>query len=574
MDNQMNRSVGHQDAELGFGDYIGVVKRHASLLFGIVAAVVLIGVAIAYRVPPIYSSTGVLLSEQPNVPDRVVRSTAASYPEDRVRIVTQRVLTNDNLDKIIANNKLYPDLSETPGVARSQLRGNISLSAEDPAILENIMGSNRAASAMAFSLSFSDPSPIMARDVTRDLVALYLDENQRARREQASETQRFLTQESERLEAEIAEREMELSAFKEKNAGGLPELANVNMQLLDRTQRDIDAVEQEIRSLRERQSLYSSELAQLSPQATIVNETGAAILSPQDRLKVLQRTYMQLSTVYSKDHPDVQKVRREMEALSAQTGLPAFDRETLQSELAARQDELSAARDRYSSDHPDVKRLERTVEALQSQLSTTPSRAGRTSSATPDNPLYIQKQVQLRATTSDLEAALQRRDSLRARLSQLEGHLTATPEVQREYSNLTRGYEQLLAQYNDVEQKLRQAETALNLETENSGERFTVLDSPGVPSRPSSPNRLAVLLLTLVVAGALGAAGVAIAERRDGTVRSLRDVTMFLEIPPLVAIPYVNNHADLRRRTRTRLIAATAVSVWAGLIVFLVSTPP
>jgi succinoglycan biosynthesis transport protein ExoP len=283
---------------------------------------------------------------------------------------------------------------------------------------------------------------------------------------------------------------------------------------------------------------------------------------------------MQLSTVYSKDHPDVQKVRREMEALSTQTGLPAFDRETLQSELVARQDELSQARDRYSPDHPDVKRLERTVEGLQSQLRSTPQRGSRASIATPDNPAYIQKQVQLRATSSDLEAALQRRDQLRTRLNQLEGHLTATPEVQREYSNLTRGYEQLLAQYNDVEQKLRQAETALNLESENNGERFTLLEPPGVPSRPASPNRLAVLLLTLVIAGALGAAAVAIAERSDGTVRSVKDVGAYLEIPPLVAIPYVNNHGDLRRRTRTRLIAATAVSVWVGLIVFLIATPP
>jgi uncharacterized protein involved in exopolysaccharide biosynthesis len=283
---------------------------------------------------------------------------------------------------------------------------------------------------------------------------------------------------------------------------------------------------------------------------------------------------MQLSTTDSKDHPDVQKVRREMEALSAQTGLPAFDRETLQSELVARQDELAQARDRYSPDHPDVKRLERTVEGLQAQMKSTPLRGSRTSIATPDNPVYIQKQVQLRGTTIDLDAAVQRRDQLRTRLNQLEGHLTATPEVQREYGNLTRGYEQLLTQYNDVEQKLRQSETALNLESENSAERFTVLEAPGVPSSPASPNRLAVLLLTFVIAGALGAAAVAVAERHDGTVRSVRDVTAHLEIPPLVAIPYVNNQADLRRRTRTRLIAATAVCVWASLIVFLIATPP
>jgi uncharacterized protein involved in exopolysaccharide biosynthesis len=105
------------------------------------------------------------------------------------------------------------------------------------------------------------------------------------------------------------------------------------------------------------------------------------------------------------------------------------------------------------------------------------------------------------------------------------------------------------------------------------GERFTVLDTPGLASSPSQPNRLAVLLLTLVVAGALGAGGVAVAERSDTTVKTPRDVARFLEIPPLVAIPYVYNQADLRSRTRRRLMAATAVCVWAGLVVFFIMTP-
>jgi uncharacterized protein involved in exopolysaccharide biosynthesis len=364
-----------------------------------------------------------------------------------------------------------------------------------------------------------------------------------------------------------------LAEFKSKNQGALPDRANVNLQLLDRTQRDFDIADQEIRDLRGRQAMYAEELAQLSPQMTILDEEGKPVLSPADRLKMLQRTYLQLSTVYSPDHPDVQKVRREMEALSQSTGLPAFDRDTLQSELAAREDELTTARNRYSDDHPDVKRLERTIEGLRAQLASPASRGNRVTQPTPDNPVYIQKQGQLRTVNADLDAAVKRRDALRAKLNDLEGHLTTAPEVEREYSTLTRGYEQLQDQYADLQKNLRQAETAVNLETDSQGERFTVLDEPGVPAHPSRPNRLAVLLLTFVIACGLGAAAVAVAERSDGTVRNARDVLLHLEIPPLVAIPYVNNADDLRRRTRTRLLAASALSVWAALVIFLVSTP-
>ncbi|HZF27924.1 MAG TPA: hypothetical protein VE907_02300 [Gammaproteobacteria bacterium] len=555
-------------------DYLGVLKRRGNLFFGVVAVVVLVGVAIAYRLPPQYESRGVMLAEVPDVSDKVVRSTVPNFPEERVRIITQRVLTKENVQKIIDDNHLYPELAATPVEARQAFRSpdHLHLSAEDPEILESIMGTSKPAGALAFSVSFRDPSPVVARDVADDLVELYLHENQEARREQAAETAQFLAAEVQRLEGEIAEREMRLAQFKSDNAGNLPELANSNLQMVDRAERDLDAVEQEIRGLRERQQLYTSELALLSPQATVLSDQGSPILSPTDRMKALQRQYMQLSASYSPDHPDVLKVRRELEQLAQSTGLPAFDRATLQSELAAREDELTAARDRYSEDHPDVRRLEKTVAGLKDALASTP-RITRRATFEPDNPAYIQRDSQLKGVQSDLAAALQRREQVRARVADLQNRLTTSPEVEREYTALQRGYDQLVTQYNETQTKLHEAEMALNLEEDSKGERFTVLEQPAVASTPAKPNRIAVLLLTLAIAMGLGAGGVALAERSDVTVRSPSDVTAFLEIPPLVAIPYVANPLDMRRRARRRAFAALAVCLWACSVLALIITP-
>lgn len=559
-------------ADPSVSDYLGVLKRRGNLFFGIVAGVVLIGVAIAFRLPSQYESTGVMLAEVPDISDKVVRSTVPNFPEERVRIITQRVLTKENIQKIVEDNHLFPELAATPVEARKAFRDQLHLSAEDPEILESIMGQTRPAGAMAFSVSFLDPSPTVARDVATDLVELYLQENHEARREQAAETSQFLAAEAQRLEGEIGERETRLAQFKTDNAGSLPELANSNLQMVDRAGRDLDAVESEIRGLRERQNLYTSELALLSPQATVLSDQGAPILGPTDRMKVLQRQYMQLSASYSPDHPDVLKVRRELEALAQSTGLPAFDRGTLQSELAARQDELAAARDRYSEDHPDVRRLEKTVASLKDALTSTP-RITRRPSFEPDNPAYIQRDSQLKGVQTDLAAALKRRDELRVKFENLQSRLSTSPEVEREYTALQRGYDQLVAQYNDTQSKLHEAEMALNLEQDSKGERFTVLEQPAVASMPAKPNRIAVLLLTLAIAVALGAAGVALVERSDVTVRNTNDVTAFLEIPPLVAIPYVPNPLDARRRARRRVFAAIAVCLWACSVLALIVSP-
>jgi len=553
-------------------DVLEILRRRGSLFLSVAAIVVLIGVAVAYRSTPLFASRGVLLAELPQVSEAAVRL-AANRPEARVRIITQRVLTNDNLQKIIDDHTLYPDLAGMPAEARARLRDHLDLSAEDPQILESLLGTTRPEGALAFSVSFNDASPLVARDVANDLVSLYLSENREARREQASETIRFLTQEANRLDKEIAAREQRVAQFRTENAGALPELAESNRQLLDRAGRDLDAVEQEIRTLRERQSLYTSELGLLSPSSPLTNEQGAPVLSPYDRLRVLQREYLNLTSIYSPDHPDVLKKRRELEALAQSTGLPAFDRATLESELQGQEDQLAAARDRYGPDHPDVRTLERSVEATRKALASTPVAPTRRMPTTPDNPAYIQKQAQLSETAVGLKAAIERRDALRRDYEDLTKRLQVTPEVERESSALTRGLEQLVEQYNNTQGQINQAQIARNLEEDPTSERFTVLEQPTIANSPSSPNRFAVLILSLAIAVALGAAVVAVAERSDQAVRNAQDVVDYLEMPPLVGIPYVENRVDLNRRARRRLVAASVVSLWIGAIFLMVVTP-
>jgi uncharacterized protein involved in exopolysaccharide biosynthesis len=551
-------------------DYLGVLRRRGATLCTVVAVTVLVGVLIAYRLPPSYASTGVLLAEQPEVPEHIVRSTVPYDPDNLVRIINQRVLTQENLAKIVSERELYPALSPTSPEALEEFRAHLAFSAEDPDVLETLLGPSQADDAMAFSVTFMDASPRVARDVAQSLMALYLDENQRARREQADDTTEFLREQANRLDAEIAQRETKLAAFKSEHIGSLP--SDADQQILERAQRDLESIDDEIRSLRERRDGAASALAQLSPNLPVVDENGQTILGADERRTLLERRYSQLSAIYSQDHPDVLKVRRELDNLRG-SGAAGADQNALRVELAAREEELAAARTRYSADHPDVQRLERTVAGLRSAVAAQPSQAARPLAPAPDNPLYIQRQEQVRTTQSDLNAALQRRAALEARLVELDRNTAAAPEVERELNTLNRGYEQLLAQYDDVQAKLREAEIAANLESAGRGDRFTVLQAPQIPTLPESPNRIAILLLTLVVAFTLGMVTVSVAERYDATVRHPRDVAEYFGAPPLVAVPFVFNADDVRRRAGRRFAAVLMSSLWLGAIVFLVMTP-
>src|SRR6185503_11280693 len=86
-------------------DVVEILRRRGSLFVWVAAVVVLIGVAVAYRSTPLYESRGVLLAELPSVSEDAVRR-MQTRPAERVGIITQRVLTNENLQQIIDEHGL------------------------------------------------------------------------------------------------------------------------------------------------------------------------------------------------------------------------------------------------------------------------------------------------------------------------------------------------------------------------------------------------------------------------------------------------------------------------------------
>jgi uncharacterized protein involved in exopolysaccharide biosynthesis len=554
-------------------DYQAIFKRRAGLFFLVTGALLTIGIAIAFGLPPVYRSQGLILVEQQEVPEHLVRSTVTGYADERLRMITQRVMTRDMLVTLIDKYKLYPDVENASLDERvREMRSDIGVeTVQSDLLLREI---SRAEATIAFTVAFGYPDPVIARDVANELVQLFLNENKRVREELAAETSAFLDRQAESLADEIARRESELAEFKREHAGALPELSDLNLQMLDRTEREVEATDREIRTLREKVTLLQSELAQLTKYSVVLDEAGDPVLSPDERLKLLQRQYIQLSSIYSPDHPDVMKVKREIEGLSAQAGTQGLSRAQLQAELQTRRNELTTMRERYSPDHPDVARLERSVSALEAQVASAPvTPAARPQQAPPDNPVYIQKNVALEGAQIELRAAIAKRQDLAAKMNQFEDRLLRTPEIEREFRDLSRGYEDLVAEYGNIQAKQREAQLALSLESQAMGERFTLLEQPLLPRLPASPNRIAVLFLSFVLAFGGGIAVLAFVESSDTRVRGARDVLELFEAPPLAVVPFIANTADVRVQAARRRAIAIGVALWLAMVAFLILRP-
>src|ERR1700732_4173012 len=82
---------------------------------------------------------------------------------------------------------------------------------------------------------------------------------------------------------------------------------------------------------------------------------------------------------------------------------------------------LAAARETHTEDYPDVVRLSRQVSRLEEQLENAPRNpATPVRGEEPDNPAYIQIQVNRKAAQTERASLLVQQVQLRARLAELE----------------------------------------------------------------------------------------------------------------------------------------------------------
>ena len=557
-------------------DYLTALRRRRGQMMLVGFLILALSLGVAFGLPPVYQAKGTILIEQQEIPQDLVRSTVTSYADQRVQTIGQRVMTSQNLLALVEKYVLYATerASDPIEVVLEQMREDVKVEMVSADVVDPRTGKPAQVS-IAFTVAYESRSPELAQRVANELVSLYLSENLKSRTQQASDASTFLADEVQRLSEEIAELERKLATFKEEHAQELPELTQLNLQLLDRTDRDLIEVERQINSLQERRILLEAQLAQINPYDRLISETGERILTPADRLKVLRTQFASLSGVYGPDHPDVVKTRKEMEALEREGGGRGDASADVQVRLDAARADLAAARERYSAEHPDVKKAQRTVASLERELAQAARRSSKgLAAASPDNPAYIQIKGQLSAAEADLQSQKAKRAEIQEKLKDYETRLTMTPQVERNYRALTRDYENAVKKYQEIKAKQMQAQLAESLETERKGERFTLIEPPLLPEEPVKPNRIAIAFLGLVFSFAGGVGSAAVAESLDTTVRGVSGVSALLGSPPLAVVPVIETREDQRARTRRRvllaLLALAAIGAAAAAVHFLV----
>ncbi len=558
------------------------LRRRQRPLLVVAGGVLLLAILAALFWPPSYTATGTILIEQQELPSELVRSTVSSYASQRVQVISQRVMTSENLMGIIQRYGLYVPLRKRSPREEviKRMRKDTALEMISADVIDPRDGHPTKAT-IAFSVGYSSPSAELASKVANELVSLYLQQNIETRQQSSRDAAEFLTGESGRLDTDIKALQARIASFKEKHANELPELTQLNEQKSLRVNEEIRDTDAQLRSLDQQVTYLNAQLAQINPTAQVYTSTGERVQSPEDRLKYVRTEYARALAMYTPDHPDVQRLKREMEGLEAgatvDARLAAGEANDDRRQLEDAETQLASAEKRYAPDHPDVVRLEHVVAALRSRAQSEPpgSRiaapepepADTPVNPTADNPPYIQIRAQLEAALGQIRSLQKKREEMESTLGLVDKHLADTPMVEREYAAMLRDLDSAQAEYRQVRLKQMDAQTAEDLETERKGERFTLIEPPIAPEEPTSPNRPLILIFGLMFALAAGFGTVALLESTDASVRGRLDLQSLLAAAPLASIPRILTNDDWARSRRLRLHALFG-SV-AGLIVTL-----
>jgi polysaccharide biosynthesis transport protein len=511
--------------------YLGIVRRrHLQFLIPLFLGWALVWGA-SWVLPPSYQSTTLILVEQPTMPKDYVTPNVNDNLQERMQSITQQILSRTRLLHIIDQLNLYADAPSKPSPDQTvdSMRKDIDIQ----------LVRDTSNQITAFNVSYTSRDAHLAQQVTSELTNLFIDENLEVRQQQSEGTTKFLESQLETARRTLSDQEDKIRQFKAQHPGELPAQVGSNLQILAGLQSQLQTEEEALNAAKQ-QRVYLE---------TLVNQYRSLQGAP--------KTAGGTTTV----------------------GLPAIDEEL--DKLRAQLADLSS---RYTDRHPDVRKLkqqmaetekmrERIIADLKAKDSTptdpNPATAAMTSPEMGD-PSSPMAQLQGQLQSNRMEIANRERGvaDLKAKVIDYQARLNQEPVREQQLSDLTRGYEQSKANYDELLKKKNESAMATSMELLQQGERFRVIDPPSLPVRPNFPNRLKFcgigvgigLALGLVVAGAF--------EMMDDRIYDEKELQKLLAVAVISEIPAIAVATDVQSEHRRLWIGwATAAFVSVTILV-------
>lgn len=470
---------GFESATFTVEDGIEVLERRRWWFVIAALAGLALGVAAWFALPARYTSETTILVEPQEVPDSFVKTTITLDIENRLRTLHERVTSYANLNALI----------DRIGQERLDPSGSLSREAIMARITRNLWVNLKTVSgktANVVEIAYTDASPQVAKDVAAEISSTFIAENLKDRTQQAQSTAEFLDRELDRLRTEVSAAEEKVRAFKEERMGALPSQLESNLRALDRLNVELNANLEAQTALQQRISMLSGQSPGGSSGGVFAPDPGSAA----GALVEARRKLREAELLYTESHPNVIQARERVASLEK---------------------EVAEEANRPRSQVPVV------------------------------DPVAMGLRREIESTRIEADAKRREEARLRSEIAELQKRVETTPKMETELLGMTRDYENLTKQYQDLLAKKFAASMARNLEQAQKAERFNVLRPARVPGSPSFPNPLIVLPAGVVFGLFVVVLLIGIAEFRNPSFRSVARLTRMTGLPVVASIPRIDD---------------------------------
>ena len=486
----------------------------------VVAAVVICTTAAAVtaaQIKNVYRSETLILVIPQRVPESYVRTTVTMRIEDRLRSISEQILSRTGLEQVINDFGLYPELRRTRPmedvVAVMKNEINIDTVRDD-----------------AFKVSFVSTSPRTAMIVADRLAGMFIDEYTVGRRKGSELTDQFLESQLIDARTRLEEHEKKLEEFRRKYSGELPTQLEGNIQAIRNTQDEIRALNESIDRDRDRRLSLEKSSGDTHAAANPSDPAAPVAMTPAEKtIDLLERTREELRVLRLRlkpEHPDV----------IAKTKAVADLEHRVQAEASAEPQAVTAPAKGSEADLIRQTRA-RGYEAEMAKLDR-----------------------QIAQKEADIARLRQLASTYQRRVDSVPGHESELTSLMRDYDTLQKIYTNLLAKKED-------SKISANLERQQVGEQFKMLDPARLPERPYYPNRIRLTLIGLGIGLAIGIGIAGFIEYRDTTLRTEDEIVKMLVLPVVAAIPIMTAVSEYRRNRRnTILVTVASVLLVAGAV--------
>ncbi len=420
----------------------------------------------------------------------------------------QTLTSNENLVRVVRRTELNTLVASERDLAGvvSALRQRITITAQPDGGLEIKAISNIS----GFS---NGQNARTAAATVQGLIDLFVEQNLSGDRRETGQSLRFLDEELRRREVALQEAEQRRMEFEQRFMGLLPGEGSI-IQRMSGARVELSNLEQQIAAANGALNSMRAQLAATPPSIAGVGDAGTA----SSQLGTLEAQLNQyLARGCTDAHPDVVSIRQQ------------------------------------------IARLRPYAQAER-----------RSGTSGMQNPSYVSLRAMIGEREAALAAATARRNQLQSDLAQLSARQSTEPGLATEQSRLSRDYDVLKQQYDQLLANREQVRLRSDVQTRTSPLNIQVVEPPSVPTVPAAPNRPIFLTLVLIVAVGAGIAAAFVAGQLQTTFPTQIRLASVTGLPVLGTVSEVVT-APERARRRQRLLwlggagGALAAS-WAVLI--------